>query len=121
IANIHFPESFEDQESALRRISFEEFFFFQLSVMLRRLSITQKEGISHEISDSLTLKYINGFGFDLTNAQKRVIREIRDDMKKPAPMLRLLQGDVGSGKTLVALFGAKAAHANGCQSAIMAP
>ncbi|MCK5083246.1 MAG: DEAD/DEAH box helicase, partial [Candidatus Omnitrophica bacterium] len=121
ISNIHFPESFEDQEKALNRISFEEFYFFQVSIILRRLSITHKKGIAHKISDSLALRFVNAFPFELTGAQRQVIREIRADMEGGSPMLRLLQGDVGSGKTLVALFGCGMAFENGYQSCVMAP
>lgn len=121
INNIHFPEDFKDQEEALKRICFEEFYFFQTSIILRRLSIVQKKGISHKINDTLALQFVSSFPFELTTAQKKVIREIRSDMEKQFPMLRLLQGDVGSGKTLVALFGCIASYQNGCQSAIMAP
>ena len=121
IANIHFPESFDEQEEALRRISFEEFYFFQVSVILRRLSITQKQGVAHAISDAQVLRYINSFPFGLTDAQKKVINEIRADMEKSSPMLRLLQGDVGSGKTLVALFGCIMAFENKHQACVMAP
>ncbi len=118
---IHFPEDFKDQEEALRRISFEEFYFFQLSMILRGLSIRQKPGLAHEMSDADVLKFVNGFPFSLTKAQKKVIQEIRSNMEKSFPMLRLLQGDVGSGKTLVALFGCLTAFKNGYQSAFMAP
>lgn len=121
IENIHFPKSFKDQEAAINRISFEEFYFFQVSVRLRRLSIVQKTGIAHKATDAQTLQFIDHFPFELTRAQKRVITEIRDDMKKASPMLRLLQGDVGSGKTLVAFYGCAVATANKCQSAVMAP
>ncbi|MCK5014580.1 MAG: ATP-dependent DNA helicase RecG [Candidatus Omnitrophica bacterium] len=121
IGNIHFPESFEDQENALSRISFEEFYFFQISIILRRLSITQKKGIDHKITDASALRFINAFGFELTGAQRQVIREIRADMQSGSPMLRLLQGDVGSGKTLVALFGCVMAFENGHQACVMAP
>ncbi|HLF18558.1 MAG TPA: ATP-dependent DNA helicase RecG [Candidatus Omnitrophota bacterium] len=121
LVSLHFPEKFEDQEEAFKRVSFEEFFFFQVSVLLRRLSITKKEGFAHRITDALALKFMNGFGFELTQAQKRVLREIRADLEKPSPMLRLLQGDVGSGKTLVALFGCLASFENNRQSAFMAP
>lgn len=121
INNIHFPENFEDQEEALRRISFEEFYFFQTSIILRRLSITQKQGVAHRISDESALRFIDTFPFELTGAQKKVVREIREDMEKESPMLRLLQGDVGSGKTLVALFGCVMAFENGYQSCVMAP
>ncbi len=121
IAQIHFPNDFDDYEQALRRVSFEEFYFFQICVILRRLSITLKDGAVHKILDSDALKFIDGFGFELTAAQKNVIREIRRDMSRRAPMLRLLQGDVGSGKTIVALFGCYMAFMCNRQSAVMAP
>jgi ATP-dependent DNA helicase RecG len=121
IRSVHFPDSFENQEEAVRRVCFEEFYFFQVTVLLRKLSLTQKRGVAHQISDTLALNYISSFSFELTKAQKRCIREIRDDMQNGAPMLRLLQGDVGSGKTVVALFGCYTAVLNGHQAAIMAP
>lgn len=118
---IHFPETFADQENALKRISFEEFYFFQISVILRRLSITHTQGFSQAISDARVIEFIHSFPFELTAAQKKVIREIRADMQNPSPMLRLLQGDVGSGKTVAALFGCAVAFASGFQSCVMAP
>jgi ATP-dependent DNA helicase RecG len=121
ITNVHFPQTLEDQGNAIRRISFEEFFFFQISVIQRRLSITQKEGFAHQASDAQTLKFVHAFPFELTVAQKRVIQEIRADMQRSVPMLRLLQGDVGSGKTVAALFGCMTAFENGFQSCLMAP
>ena len=121
ISQIHFPGTWEDQEEALKRISFEEFYFFQISVILRRFSIVHKPGIAHDISDAFTLKFIHSFPFELTSAQRKVIQEIKQDMKQPTPMLRLLQGDVGSGKTLIAFFGCLAAFQSGFQSCMMAP
>ncbi len=121
IENLHFPETLTEQEDAFRRVSFEEFFLFQISVILRRMSIVQKKGIAHRITGEFVEKFSNAFPFKLTAAQTRVIGEISRDMMKDPPMLRLLQGDVGSGKTVVALFGCAAAHENGHQSAIMAP
>lgn len=121
IENIHYPSDMEKQEEAMRRISFEEFYFFQVALQLRRLSIVEKKGVSHHMSDISTLNFINGFSFSLTDAQKKVIREIKEDMQKETPMLRLLQGDVGSGKTVVALFGCLMAFENKTQSAFMAP
>ncbi|MDP2654735.1 MAG: ATP-dependent DNA helicase RecG [Candidatus Omnitrophota bacterium] len=121
IENIHFPESPALQEEAIKRISFEEFFLFQLSVIKRRMAIVSKPGIEHEIDLALVQEYGKAFPFSLTPAQKRVIAEIAADMQKPAPMLRLLQGDVGSGKTLVAFFGCVAACRSGHQAAVMAP
>lgn len=121
LRQIHFPDDPKVQEEAVRRLSFEEFYFFQIATFLRRMSVKQAKGISHKVSDAMMLKFANAFPFELTGAQKRVIREIGQDMIKPAPMLRLLQGDVGSGKTLMALFGCTVAFENKCQSAIMAP
>ncbi len=121
LRQIHFPENPKVQEEAVRRLSFEEFYFFQIATFLRRMSVKQAKGISHKISDAMMLKFVHAFPFELTAAQKRVIREISQDMAKSSPMLRLLQGDVGSGKTLMAIFGCVAAFENGYQSAIMAP
>jgi len=121
LEHVHFPDDFDLQEASLTRISYEEFYFFQISIILRRLSITHKKGVAHTISDADALRFIDTFPFKLTGAQKKVIREIRDDMRGGSPMLRLLQGDVGSGKTLVALFGCVMAHINGHQSCLMAP
>lgn len=121
IVNIHFPDNDADQTESLRRVSFEEFFFFQIAIILRRLSITRQKGIQHKITDAQTMRFVDSFPFKFTFAQKRVIREIREDMQKATPMLRLLQGDVGSGKTVVAFFGCFSAFLNGYQSCIMAP
>lgn len=118
---IHFPNNPIEQETAGRRASFEEFFLFQLSVLLRRMSITQKQGISHGITPELVSKFCSSFTFELTGAQRKAIAEIAADMSKPTPMLRLLQGDVGSGKTLVSFFGCVACVVSGHQAAVMAP
>ena len=121
ISNIHFPESLEIQKQAYERVAFEEFFFFQVSVILRRLSIVHKKGISHAISEDFMDRFIHSFPFELTGAQIQVIKELSEDMKRESPMLRMLQGDVGSGKTLVAFFGCAAAFQNGWQSVFMVP
>ena len=121
IEAIHFPVDSDTREEAYRRISFEEFFFFQVSVFKRRLSIVAKPGFPHRINMELITEFSNSFPFPLTSAQKRGINEIARDMQHSAPMLRILHGDVGSGKTLVALFGCVAAFKNGKQAAIMAP
>lgn len=121
IRAIHFPETLEEQEAAGARASFEEFFLFQLSVILRRMSITQKKGIAHKPPQDFHKKFCSSFSFRLTGAQKRSIEEIASDMSKGTPMLRLLQGDVGSGKTLVSFFGCVVSVMAGHQAAIMAP
>jgi ATP-dependent DNA helicase RecG len=121
IKHIHFPRNFEDQQAANSRVAFEEFFLFQVCVTLRRMSIIEKKGFSHRIDSSLIENYLRSFPFTLTQSQFKAIEEISADMKKGRPMLRLLQGDVGCGKTIVAFFGCMAAVANKAQAAIMAP
>ncbi len=121
ILDIHFPKTQEEQIAAYRRVAFEEFFLFQISIILRRLSIVQKPGIAHCIPEELLPRFMDAFPFSLTGAQKRVLGEMAADMAKGNPMHRLLEGDVGSGKTLVALFGCVVATHNGYQAAIMAP
>ena len=121
--NIHFPKDLEYVEKADNRLKFEESFFFQLSFGLKKLHHkTQSFGNSFPIvGDYFTNFYQNHLPFELTNAQKRVLKEIRLDMKRPIQMNRLLQGDVGSGKTMVALLTMLIAMDNGFQSCLMAP
>jgi ATP-dependent DNA helicase RecG len=121
IQHIHFPRSQEDQQRANSRVAFEEFFLFQVCVILRRLSIVEKKGFAHKIDSNLIENYLRAFPFTLTQSQYKAIEDIASDMKKARPMLRLLQGDVGCGKTIVAFFGCMAAVSNGAQAAIMAP
>jgi len=121
IRQIHFPDSVQEQEKAARRAAFEEFFLFQVCVLLRRLSITAKQGIVHRIEKTFMDDYAASFPFALTQAQMKAAREVAEDMARPRPMLRLLQGDVGCGKTAAAFFGCAAAFHNDGQSAFMAP
>jgi len=121
IRKIHFPDNAADQELANARASFDEFFLFQVSIILRRISITQKKGIVHKIDDSLLSRFVSSLPFSLTGAQQKAVAAVASDMKKPTPMLRLLQGDVGSGKTLVSFFGCVSAVLSGHQAAVMAP
>nr|WP_262483703.1 ATP-dependent DNA helicase RecG [Chryseobacterium taiwanense] len=121
--NIHFPKDIEHFEKADYRLKFEESFFFQLGYALKKLHHkTQSHGNPFPIvGDFFTGFYKNNLPFELTGAQKRVLKEIRQDMKKPIQMNRLLQGDVGSGKTMVALLTMLIAMDNGFQSCMMAP
>lgn len=121
LINIHFPEKFDTQREAYRRLSFEEFFLFQLPIVLRKLKKSQKQGIAHRICLELVNVFIEGLPFHLTLAQERVIEEIKADMARPSAMQRLLQGDVGSGKTVVATIAAFIAIQGGYQVAFMAP
>lgn len=121
--HIHFPKDFQHFEHANRRLKFEEAFFFQLGYGLKKQH--QKASVIGnpfpKIGENFNTFYTENIPFELTNAQKRVLKEIRTDMKKPIQMNRLLQGDVGSGKTMVALLSMLITLDNGFQSCIMAP
>jgi len=121
LLNIHFPESLQLQKEAYRRLCFEEFFLFQLPLLLRKLSKKEKKGIAHKVEGRLLQQFIQGLPFELTFSQKKVIEEILYDMSRPTPMQRLLQGDVGSGKTVVATVAAIVAIQGGWQVAFMVP
>jgi ATP-dependent DNA helicase RecG len=119
---IHFPGDFKTLQRARERLKFDELFAMQvfLSLQHKRREI-DKKGISFEKVGDLTRRFVESLPFELTGAQKRVLHEIRNDMKSPHPMNRLLQGDVGSGKTVVSVVAMLIAVENGYQSALMAP
>lgn len=123
IIDIHRPKSQADIHQASRRLKFEELFYIQLELLLKKeLRSKQVSGFTFEnVGDNFNTFYENHLPFDLTNAQKRVLREVRRDMKSGSQMNRLLQGDVGSGKTIVAALCALIAIDNGFQACIMAP
>ena len=123
IRNIHFPQSSEQLRKAQVRLKFEELFYVQLNILrYARDRMRKYRGIVFpKIGDAFNGFYHHHLPFELTGAQKRVLREIRKDMGSGRQMNRLLQGDVGSGKTLVALMSALIAIDNHCQACIMAP
>ena len=123
IRNIHFPQSAELLRRAQVRLKFEELFYVQLNILrYARDRMRHCRGIVFpRIGDAFNDFYHHHLPFELTGAQKRVLKEIRKDMGSGKQMNRLLQGDVGSGKTLVALMSALMAVDNGCQTCIMAP
>lgn len=121
IRQVHFPSDAAQQQKAIDRIAFEEFFLFQICVILRRFSIIHKTGFPHHIDNSLIEEYRSSFPFKLTGAQNKAIADMVRDMVQNRPMLRMVQGDVGSGKTVVAFFGCVAAWKNKKQAAVMAP
>lgn len=123
LIQIHFPSSPEQLSRARLRLKFEELFYMQLEHQILKNFRTEKsKGFAFgKIGDAFNDFYKNQLPFDLTNAQKRVIKEIRQDMRTSHQMNRLLQGDVGSGKTLVGLFAMLIAIDNGFQATIMAP
>lgn len=121
--NIHFPQNITGYEAAVRRLKFEEIFFAQLRMNLRRSERHRfSKGVIFEKVGELFNKFYNdNLPFELTNAQKRVLKEIRTDTARGRQMNRLLQGDVGSGKTIVALLCMLLAVDNGYQAVMMAP
>jgi len=128
IRQLHFPPSGENLDllnrqlsPAHRRLAFDELFFLQLGILLRRQGIKAEPGIAFKVSTEAFEKACSALPFTLTAAQARVAREICADMGRPEPMNRLLQGDVGSGKTAVASLAAAIALLDGHQVALMAP
>jgi len=119
--NIHYPQDFVSQKQAYERLAFEEFFLFQIMLALRKSKNKAIPGIAHKVEGELVERFIASLNFTLTEAQKSVIAEIKADMAKPIPMQRLLQGDVGSGKTVVAEIGCFMAIQGGYQAAFMVP
>ena len=123
IRNVHFPESVDKLRKAQLRLKFDELFFIQLNILrtsnLRKLKL--RGIVFPSVGDYFNTFYKEYLPFELTNAQKRVVREIRADMGSGRQMNRLLQGDVGSGKTLVALMSMLLALDNGYQACMMAP
>lgn len=121
--NIHFPKSQQDLTRAQKRLKFEELFFIQLQLIRKKLirKYKIKGYVFENIGSYFHNFYRNNLPFDLTNAQKKVLKEIRKDVGSGAQMNRLLQGDVGSGKTIVAVLSMLIALDNGFQAALMAP
>jgi ATP-dependent DNA helicase RecG len=127
-ANAHFPVTGENlaalqdaRTPAHRRLIFEELFFLEVGLELKRRRMRQRPGIAFALDEKVRDAIKRFLPFKPTNAQKRVLKEIAEDMQQPTPMRRLLQGDVGSGKTLVAFQAAVIAIENGHQVAMMAP
>ncbi len=122
LRNIHFPQSLDALEKARYRLKFEELFYLQLSLLKQKYIRSRSEvGIPMQKVGEAFNKCYEALPFPLTGAQKRVITEIRNDLKSGHQMNRLLQGDVGSGKTMVAVLSALIAVGNGYQACIMAP
>ncbi|MFT8319450.1 MAG: ATP-dependent DNA helicase RecG [Bacillus sp. (in: firmicutes)] len=122
LRTIHFPASREDLKQARRRFVYEEFLLFQLKMQaLRKYERENSKGMEQQYKIDALKDFINSLPFPLTNAQKRVVNEILKDMKSPYRMNRLLQGDVGSGKTVVAAIVLYATILSGYQGALMVP
>lgn len=123
LRNVHFPEDEQRLGQALFRMKFEELFFLQLDYQFSRVArqLYSTGRVFSVVGEHFNRFYAERLPFQLTGAQKRVVKEIRSDMRSGRQMNRLLQGDVGSGKTLVALLSMLIALDNGCQACLMAP
>jgi ATP-dependent DNA helicase RecG len=122
VRQMHFPDDMLVTSKARRRLVFDEFFFLELGLALRKNRLEQtNKGISHKTEGGLVKQFLDGLPFKLTDSQRKVLSEIAEDMRKSAPMHRLLLGEVGSGKTVVAVAALVMTVQSGYQGAIMAP
>ena len=122
IGDIHFPDQIEAAEAARSRLVFDELFRLEIALAVRKhRQIDQAEGIPHDGDGSLVEAFLEALPYEMTGAQSRAIAEIQHDMAAPHPMHRLLQGEVGSGKTVVAMTALLTAVQGGFQGAVMAP
>lgn len=119
---IHFPKTREEAQRARKRLAFDELFLLQLSVLKRKRE-WEKNEVAHKLTvdQKRVVKFLKNLPFELTAAQKRSVKEILEDLARNRPMNRLLEGDVGSGKTVVAATAMYVAATNGYQAALMAP
>ncbi|MEO0095358.1 MAG: ATP-dependent DNA helicase RecG [candidate division WOR-3 bacterium] len=121
LKDLHFPQTIENAKRARQRLVYDEFFFFELALARRRSEIKSLEGVSLRRTGRLTETFLSSLHFELTEGQKKVVNEITIDLAKSKPMNRLLQGDVGSGKTVVALYALLVAVESDYQGAMMVP
>lgn len=121
ILKIHFPNSLKDAERAKERFAFEELFVVELAILRERLKLKEKKAPKIPFNLELIKEFVQSLPFDLTKSQKKAIFEILKDLERERPMNRLLQGDVGSGKTICAMAAALEVCKSGYQVAVMAP
>lgn len=118
---MHFPKTMYQLEKSRERLAYEELFFLQLAMLLSRRTLESIGGIAKKIEGKMAQEFLRKLPFELTNAQKKAHQEIREDLRSPLPMSRLLQGDVGCGKTVVAQLAIVDNFEAGFQAAVMAP
>jgi ATP-dependent DNA helicase RecG len=121
LLQVHFPENNEALKAAQRRFAFDELFLLQVGVLQQKQQWQQLVGHPYEVTDAWVTERVAALPYELTGAQKRSLDEIRADIGKDHPMNRLLQGDVGSGKTIIAVLGMAMVIESGAQTALMAP
>ncbi len=121
ISNIHFPASINNLSMAYRRLIFEEFFLLELAIALKKIEIKSEAGIKHSLEGELYDNFKRNIKLVLTKSQLEAVADIEKDMRSERPMNRLLEGDVGSGKTVVSAHALALSVSNGFQAAILAP
>lgn len=121
LEQVHFPDSQEKLKAARERLAFDEIFYLQMGVLRQKIDWKSVDARRFPVSDEWLEARLKGLPFSLTNAQQNALKDIRADLDSGKPMNRLLQGDVGSGKTVVAALAAGMIATNGAQAAIMAP
>ncbi len=122
IRNMHFPENQEMLKQAIRRLKYDELFFFEVLIALKKSKIKKEiAGTVYRVDKNIINRFIESLPFELTDSQLEVLSEIRKDLESKHPLNRLVQGDVGSGKTMVALITMLIVVKNGYQAALMAP
>jgi len=122
LGDIHFPEQLEQADTARARLVFDELFRLEVALAVRKhRQIDEAEGIAHDLTGGLVESFVEALPYELTGAQSKAIAELQRDMAAPHPMHRLLQGEVGSGKTVVAMAALLTAVQGGFQGAVMAP
>lgn len=121
IANVHYPNSVDKLQDARNRLAFDEFLVLQLGLVRRKVELQSAEGHAYDTDVPALQRFIQALPFEMTSAQQRSLDEILWDMSQPRPMSRMLQGDVGSGKTVVAASAALVAMSAGHQAALLAP
>ena len=119
--NVHFPQTMEERDAAVQRFKYEELFFLQLMLASRYNRNKAPVGVQADKVGELTKQFVKSLPFEYTESQLEVLHQIRQDMESPSSMNRLIQGDVGSGKTIIALTAAVMAIESGYQAALMVP
>lgn len=121
LLQVHFPDSKEDLEDARYRLAFDEIFYLQLGVVQQKQKWAERSGRVFEVSNAWVKERISSLPYELTSAQQKALRHVRKDLSSGSPMNRLLQGDVGSGKTIVAALAAGIVGEHDAQAAVIAP
>jgi ATP-dependent DNA helicase RecG len=121
VTEIHFPSTIKKFSAAKKRLAFEEVFELTLAALLNKMDITREKGIKIPFNEKLARRFVDSLPFSLTSAQRKTAWQILQDMGRSQPMNRLVEGDVGSGKTVVAAMAAVMAMEQGFQAAFMAP